>query len=92
MTLLEVAGETECAVTTPGEPASAQHITGRCSEILRDLNSVPEDKWELTAALSVAGKDLTGVRQTKQALSTSPESFHFSCGASRNVTRDFLSR
>ena len=56
MTLLEVEGEAVCAATTPGEPASAQHTAGRCSEIPRDLNSVPEDKWEGTAALSVAGK------------------------------------
>ena len=47
-----------CAATTPGEPASAWHIAGRYSEIPRDLNSVPEDKWEPTAALSAARKDL----------------------------------
>ena len=56
MNLLGVQGETECAVITPGELTLAQHITGRCSEIPQDLNSVPQDKWELTAALSVAGK------------------------------------
>ena len=33
MNLSGVEGETECAVTTPGEPAPAQHITG---EVLRD--------------------------------------------------------
>ena len=70
MTLLEIAGETECAVIAPGESASAQHITGRCSP--RELNSVPEDKWEPTAALSAAGKDLVEARQTKQPPSTSP--------------------
>ena len=52
-----------CAAIARGEPALAQHITGRRSEIPRDLNSVPEDKREGTAALSAAGKDLTGVRQ-----------------------------
>ena len=56
MTLLEVEGEAVCAATTPGEPASAQHTAGRCSEIPRDFNSVPEDKWEGIAALSAAGK------------------------------------
>ena len=77
--------------TTPSEPASARHMTGWCSEILRDLNSVPEDKREGTAALSAAGKDLTGARQTKQPTSTTPLGFwFFSCDASRNVTRDFL--
>ena len=76
MNLLGVKGETECAVTTLGEPAPAQHITGRCSEIPRDLNSVPEYNWEGTAALSAAGK--------KQPPSTSPLGFfHFFC----NVTQ-----
>ena len=60
MNLSEVEGEAECAATTRGEPASAQHITGWCSEIPRDLNSVPEDKQEGTAALSAAGKTLPG--------------------------------
>ena len=50
MTLLGVEGEAVCAATAPGEPAPAQHTAGRCSEIPRDLNSVPEDKWEGTAA------------------------------------------
>ena len=54
--LLGVEGETECAVTTPGESAPAQYITGRWSEIPRALNSVPENKWEGTVALSAAGK------------------------------------
>ena len=60
MTLLGVEGEAVCAATTPGEPVPAQHTAGRCSEIPRDLNSVPEDKWEGTAALSAAGKTLPG--------------------------------
>ena len=60
VTLLGVEGEAVCAATTPGEPAPAQHTAGRCSEIPRDLNSVPEDKWEGTAALSAAGKTLPG--------------------------------
>ena len=58
--LLGVEGETECAVITPGEPAPAQHVTGRCSEFPRDLNSVPGDKWEPTATLSVAGSPSWG--------------------------------
>ena len=58
MTLSGVEGEAVCAATTPGEPAPAQHTAGRCSEI--PLNSVPEDKWEGTAALSAAGKTLPG--------------------------------
>ena len=57
MSSSEVEGEDECAAITRGEPASAQHITGWCSEIPRDLNSVPEDNG------TAAGKDLTGVRQ-----------------------------
>ena len=61
MNLLEVEGEALHAGTTPGEPASAQHTAGRCSEIPRDLNSVPEDKWEGTAALSAAGKTWPGL-------------------------------
>ena len=60
MTLLGVEGEAVCAVTAPGEPTLAQRTAGRCSEIPRDLNSVPEDKWEGTAALSAAGKTLPG--------------------------------
>ena len=72
MTLLEVEGDTECAVTAPGEPASAQHKTGRCSEFFGNSNSVLEDKWEPTAALSAAGKDLAGARQTKQPPGNSP--------------------
>ena len=56
MNLSGVEGEAECAAIAPGEPAPAQHITGRCSEIPRDLNSVPEYNWEGTAALSAAGK------------------------------------
>ena len=60
MTLLGVEGEAVCAATTPGEPAPAQHTAGRCSEIPRDLNSVSEDKWEGTAALSAAGNTLPG--------------------------------
>ena len=56
MNLLGVEGEAKCAAIAPGEPAPAQHITGRCLEIPRDLNSVPEYNWEGTAALSAAGK------------------------------------
>ena len=75
MNLSGVEGETECAVITPGEPAPAQHITERCSEIPRDLNSVPEYNWEGTA-----GKDLAGARQKKQPPSTSPLGFcHLFC-------------
>ena len=81
-----------CAAITRGEPASAQHITGRRSEIPRDLNSVPEDKWEPTAALSAAGKDLTGVRQRNSQRAPPHKGFDFLHDASRNVTRDFLSR
>ena len=61
MNLLGVEGEAECAAITPGEPAPAQHITGRCSEIPRDLNSVPEYNWEGTAAFSAAGKTYPGL-------------------------------
>ena len=41
MSLSEVEGEAECAAITRGEPASAQHITGWCSEIPRDLKLSP---------------------------------------------------
>ena len=67
MNLSGVEGESECAVTTPGEPAPAQHIAERCSEIPRDLNSVPEDKWEPIAALSAAKSPCLGARQNKTA-------------------------
>ena len=33
MNLSGVEGEAECAAIAPSEPALAQHITGRCSEI-----------------------------------------------------------
>ena len=81
-----------CVAITRGEPASAQHITGRRSEIPRDLNSVPEDKWEPTAALSAAGKDLTRVRQRNSQRAPPHKGFVFLHDASRNVTHDFLSR
>ena len=75
MSLSEVWVRLDVPATTPGEPATARHIIGRCSEVPRDLNSVPEDKREGTAALSAAGKDLTAVRQTKQPTSISRQGF-----------------
>ena len=77
MTLLEVEGEAVCAATTPGEPASAQHTAGRCSEIPRDLNSVPEDKWEGTATLSAAGKTWPGLGKRNSHQAPPPRGFFF---------------
>ena len=41
MNLLGVEGETECAATTRGEPAPAQHITRRCLGFPRELKLSP---------------------------------------------------
>ena len=60
MNLSEIWVRLDVPALAPGEPVSARHITGWCSEIPRDLNSVPEYKWEGTAALSAAGKTLPG--------------------------------
>ena len=96
MTLLGVEGKAVCAATAPGEPAPAQYTAGRCSEIPWDLNSVPEDKWEGTAAgtaaLSAAGKTWPGLGERKSHRAPPPRILHFFCDASRNITRDFLSR
>ena len=86
MNLSGVEGETECAVTTPGEPAPAQHITGEV------LDSVPEDKWELKAALSAAGSPCRGQGKQNSHRASPSKGFVLSCVTSRNVTRDFLSR
>ena len=77
MTLLGVEGEPVCAATVPGEPAPAQHTAGRCSEIPRDLNSVPEDKWERKAALSAAGKTKPGLSERKSHRAPPPRVVHF---------------
>ena len=60
MNLLEIWVRLDVPALAPGEHVLARHITGWCSEIPRDLNSVPEYKWEGTAALSAAGKTLPG--------------------------------
>ena len=83
MTLLGVWGEAVYAATTPGEPAPAQHTAGRCSEIPRDLNSVPEDKREGTAALSAAGKTLPGQGKRKSHRAPPPRVLFFLRDASR---------
>ena len=46
-----------------GEPAPARRTLGGAHRSPGISNSVPEYNWEGTAALSAAGKDLTGVRQ-----------------------------
>ena len=48
----------DCQWTVPlGEPAPALLVTGGCSEFSSEFStSFPEVKWELTAALSAAGK------------------------------------
>ena len=66
MTLLGVEGEAVYAATTPGEPAPA-----------RDLNSVPEDKWEGTAALSAAGKTWPWLGERKSHRAPPPRVLHF---------------
>ena len=43
MTLLEVVGEAERAAAAPGEPALAQHITGRHSEFPWELKLCPSE-------------------------------------------------
>ena len=76
MTLLGVEGE-----AAPGEPAPAQHTAGRCSEIPRNLNSVPEDKREETAAWSAAGKTWpgSGKRKRHQAPPHRPKLLNEAC-------------
>ena len=75
MSLLEVWVKLSVPALALGEPASAWYILGDAQRSPGISNSVPEYKWEGTADLSAGGKDLTGVRQTKQPTSISLQGF-----------------
>ena len=63
-------------MTTPGEPASAAQLKGAQSPP-RSSNSVPEDKWEPTSALSAAGEVLAGARQANSHRAPLDKGFGF---------------